>query len=85
MSKVFLAIDATNRKNNLEALEVLKKSGIQFIKPSVEDYKQWQQLADKANTKLVTSGSLDKKLKKKVEQLLKEYRQKILVNKTNLK
>jgi len=81
MNTVFLAIDSTNRKNNLEALEVLKKSGIQFIKPTGEDYKQWQQLADKANKKLVKSGSLDKKLKEKVEQLLKEYRQKTLVNK----
>jgi len=81
MNKVFLAIDSTNRKNNLEALEVLKKSGIQFIKPTGEDYKQWQQLADKANKKLVKSGSLDKKLKKKVERLLEEYRQKTLVKK----
>lgn len=76
MNKVFIAIDSTNRKNNSEALKVLKKSGIQFVKPSSSDYKEWQRLADKANKKLVTSGFLDEKLVKQVEQLLKEYRQK---------
>lgn len=75
MNKAFLAIDATNRKNNAEALEVLKKSGIQFIKPSADEYQQWQSLADKANNKLVTSGRLDKKLVEQVNQLLKEHRQ----------
>lgn len=75
MQKVFLAIDKTNRKNNTEALQVLKKSGIQFIKPSTVEQAQWQDLADKANKKLLTSGRLDKKLSQQVKQLLKEYRQ----------
>jgi len=75
MHKVFLAIDKTNRKNNTEALQVLKKSGIQFIKPSLAEMSQWQSLADKANKKLVTSGQLDKKLAQQVEQLLTQYRQ----------
>ncbi len=76
MHKAFLAIDATNKKNNQEALQVLKKSGIEFIKPSASDKEQWQTLADNANKKLVSSGQLDKKLAQKVEQLLSDYRKK---------
>lgn len=74
MNKAFAAIEATNRKNNIEALKVLKKSGIKFITPSAKDYKHWQRLADTANKELVDSGNLDAKLVKKVEQLLKDYR-----------
>ena len=74
MNKAFDTIEATNRKNNIEALEVLKKSGIKFITPSDKDYKHWQRLADIANKELVDSGNLDAKLVKKVEQLLKDYR-----------
>lgn len=75
MNKAFNAIEATNRKNNIEALEVLKKSGIKFIRPSDNDYIKWQRLADTANKRLVDSGNLDARLVIRVEQLLKEYRQ----------
>jgi TRAP-type C4-dicarboxylate transport system substrate-binding protein len=75
MSEIFIAIDATNRKNNKEALSVLKKSGIKFIKPSVQEQKEWQTLADKANKQLVSSGKLDAELVHTVTRLLSEYRQ----------
>ncbi len=75
MRKAFDAIEVTNQKNNIEALEVLKKSGIKFIQPSSEDYKKWQGLADNANKNMVNSGQLDSKLVSQVKKLLKEYRQ----------
>ena len=74
MNKAFDAIEATNRKNNIEALQVLKQNGIKFIKPSDDDYKEWQHLADKANKDLVNSGNLDANLVKKVEKILTDYR-----------
>ncbi len=75
MNKVFIKIDDSNRKNNKEALAVLKKSGIEFIKPSVQEQKEWQTLADKANRQLVSSGKLDAELVHTVKHLLSEYRQ----------
>jgi len=74
MDKTFLSIDNQNKKNNAEALNVLKNNGIQFIKPSQSDLHEWQQIAEQSNQKLVESGTLDKKLLKKVNSLLKEYR-----------
>ncbi|MCW8930222.1 MAG: TRAP transporter substrate-binding protein DctP [Gammaproteobacteria bacterium] len=74
MSKAFDAIETTNRKNNLEALDVLKNSGIEFVKPSETEYSNWQQFADKANKNLVESGNLDAKLVNKVQHLLNDYR-----------
>ncbi len=74
MKKAFDAIETTNQKNNIEALSVLKKSGIKFIKPSNEDYKKWQELAHTANKAMVDSGQLNSKLVSQVEKLLKDYR-----------
>jgi len=76
MNKAFNAIETTNRKNNVEALAVLKSSGIKFIKPSASDYQEWQALADKANREMVASGDLDAGLVTRVELLLKDYRNK---------
>ncbi|MCP3852418.1 MAG: C4-dicarboxylate ABC transporter [Gammaproteobacteria bacterium] len=76
MKKAFDSIEKTNQKNNIEALDVLKNSGIQFIKPSSDEYKEWQSFADKSNQSLINSGSLNKELVKKVNQLLEDYRQK---------
>lgn len=73
MADTFIAIDKTNKKNNVEALSVLKNSGIKFIKPSVENYQQWQQQADIANKKLVDTGVLKAQLVAKVKQLLSDY------------
>ncbi|MCU7835629.1 MAG: TRAP transporter substrate-binding protein DctP [gamma proteobacterium symbiont of Taylorina sp.] len=75
MDKTFKLIDNQNKKNNKEALGVLKNNGIEFIKPSSSDLEEWQSLADQANQKLVNSGTLDAKLLKRVQHLLKQYRQ----------
>ena len=76
MNKTFTLIDTQNKKNNAQSLVILKQNGIQFIKPSNDELKIWQGLAEKANKKLVDTGNLDAKLVKKVEQLLIEYRNK---------
>ncbi len=75
MSRTFTDIDRTNLKNNIEALSVLKNSGIKFIKPSAESYSQWQKQADIANKKLIESGALKAELVSKIDHLLKHYRQ----------
>ncbi|MDX2507861.1 MAG: TRAP transporter substrate-binding protein DctP [Gammaproteobacteria bacterium] len=75
MSEVFAQIDSQNRKNNIEALKVLRQLDIKFIKPSIDDKKQWQQLADRANKKLVDSGLLNSNRVRQVDQLLSQYRQ----------
>lgn len=80
MNKAFEAIEITNRKNNIEALDVLKKSGIKFTKPSETDYKQWQILADAANKNMIDSGHIDAKLVEKVRQLLIVYRNQLAKN-----
>ena len=74
MNKTFKLIDKQNKKNNAKSLLVLKNNGIQFIKPSTNELKEWQHYAEKANKKLVATGSLDEKLVKKVDNLLKQYR-----------
>ena len=76
MKKMFIQIDAQNRKNNLEALKVLKNLGIKFVKPSEDDYTKWQKMAADANQKLVDDKLLDARLVRQVDQLLNQYRQK---------
>ena len=74
MKKMFIQIDAQNRKNNLEALKVLKNLGIEFVKPSDDDNTQWQKMAADANQKLVDDKLLDARLVRQVDQLLNQYR-----------
>jgi len=74
MNKAFKKINAQNKKQNKESLEVLAANGIEFIKPSETELKEWQQYADKANQKMVDTGTLDPKLVEKVKKLLSEYR-----------
>jgi len=76
MDKVFKRIDIQNKKNNEQALIVLKDNGIEFIKPSAVDFKEWQRLAGISNKNLIDSGALDIQLVKKVEKLLYDFRQK---------
>ncbi|MBE9527556.1 MAG: TRAP transporter substrate-binding protein DctP [Proteobacteria bacterium] len=74
MNKAFKKINAQNKKHNKESLEVLAANGIEFIKPSETELKEWQEYADKANQKMVDTGTLDPKLVEKVKKLLSEYR-----------
>lgn len=61
MAKAFHEIDVANRNDNTEALKALQQQGIQFIKPSAEQVREWQQHAQTSVKSLVDQGYVSRK------------------------
>jgi TRAP-type C4-dicarboxylate transport system substrate-binding protein len=74
MGRVFRDIDRRNRKDNIEALEVLRKNGIKIFKPTEDSIKDWLGLASAVNGRLVESGDLSQDILNVLEKHLNEYR-----------
>ncbi len=63
------------RKSNAEALDVMKRNGIQMVQPSPEDLQEFKSVAAAAAVKL-QEGSFPSKAWKQVEQYLADVRAK---------
>jgi TRAP-type C4-dicarboxylate transport system substrate-binding protein len=74
MGRVFRDIDRRNRKDNIAALEVLRKNGIKIFKPTEDSIKDWLGLASAVNGRLVESGELSQDILNVLEKHLNEYR-----------
>jgi TRAP-type C4-dicarboxylate transport system substrate-binding protein len=74
MGRVFRDIDRRNRKDNIAALEVLRKNGIKIFKPTEDSIKDWLGLASAVNGRLVESGDLSQDILNVLEKHLNEYR-----------
>jgi len=76
MGLKFRELDRLNRDDNVNALEVLRKQGIEFIKPSGEALKKWYDDAGTVPKRLVNAGKLSQDMVDTLETLLKDYRSK---------
>ena len=76
MGRIFRELDRLNREDNVNALEVLRKQGIEFIKPSGEALKKWYHDARAVPKRLVNAGKLSQGMVNTLETLLKDYRSK---------
>jgi len=76
MGRVFREIDRQNRKDNIKALDALRKQGIQFIKPSGEAMREWYDKALDVQRQLIEKGKLSQEIVSRLENLLNEYRSK---------
>lgn len=56
MAREFTEIDAQNRRDNINALEALRKQGIVFVVPTPQELMQWKTIAIKAREKLIARG-----------------------------
>ncbi len=74
MTKACKEIDVRNREDDINASDVLKQRGIEFLSPSGKDLEEWQQTADKASDKMKESGVLPEDVVDKMDRLLAEYR-----------
>ncbi len=74
MGRVFKAIDAQNRRDNIAAKETLRRQGIVFIEPSPQELVEWQRIADKAREKLVARGIYSKNMLDALATHLGAYR-----------
>ena len=76
LGRIFKEIDTQNRKDNVKALDALRKQGIQFILPSSKALKEWYDRAKLVPDKLVKSGRFSKKIVDILETHIQEFRSK---------
>jgi TRAP-type C4-dicarboxylate transport system substrate-binding protein len=74
MGRKFRELDRLNREDNVNALEVLRKQGIEFIKPSDQALRKWYHDAETVPKRLVNAGKLSQDMVNALETLLTEYR-----------
>ena len=74
MGQIFLDLDRLNRQDNVKALDVLRKQGVEFIKIPTESRKKWYDDASEVPRRLVETGRLSKNMMSTLETLLKAYR-----------
>lgn len=75
-SRVFYEIDEENKKNDREALAALKNLDIQFVKPTREALKSWEEKAKQVAPDMISGNKLSKKIFDSINAHLKKYRAK---------
>jgi TRAP-type C4-dicarboxylate transport system substrate-binding protein len=76
MGRIFHELDRLNREDNVNALEVLRKQDVEFIKPTREALKKWYHDAGTVPDRLVKAGKLSQGMVNTLESLLNNYRSK---------
>lgn len=74
LNRTFKAIDSRNRKDNAQALAVLKKQDIGFVEPPGKDLDRWRRTVDTAVQRLERKGFFSKDVVARVRKLLADYR-----------
>ena len=74
MGRVFREIDRQNRSANIEALSVLRSSGIKFVQPDIRDENNWLEIANGLTKRLVDSGIISKKMVHVLDENLEAFR-----------
>ena len=74
LNRTFKAIDRQNRKDNMQALGILKRQGIGFVKPPAKDLERWRQTVDTAVRRLERGGFFSKPVAARVRKLVADYR-----------
>ncbi|MBW2641154.1 MAG: C4-dicarboxylate ABC transporter, partial [Deltaproteobacteria bacterium] len=76
MGRIFRELDRLNREDNVNALEALRKQGVEFIKPSREALAKWCADAREVPRRLINAGKLSQNMVNTLENLLRDYRSK---------
>jgi len=80
MGGVFRGIDQKNRKDNVEALKVLRKHGIQFVKPDSVTKNQWHEVASAVSQRLIQAGKVSRNMVNTLHNHLRNHRSQIAKN-----
>lgn len=74
MAAKFRKLDELNERDNAEARRVLEANGIEFVKPTAEEQKVWQQIADSTLQQLHQAGAYTKEALQELQKHLAAYR-----------
>lgn len=67
-------LDELNERDNADARRVLEANGIEFVKPSVEEQKVWQGIADSSLLELERAGAYSKEALQELQKHLAAHR-----------
>jgi len=76
MSRIYRQFDRNNRKDNIKALDALRKQGIKFVTPDDKTLKEWNELALKVTGNIIDSGQISQEIVKTLKHNLEDYRSK---------
>jgi TRAP-type C4-dicarboxylate transport system substrate-binding protein len=74
MAIVVEQMDKLTREDNLKAIDALKKQGIIFVKPELEELDRWKNLAARSIDNLIAKGALSQAGVDEVMKHLNDYR-----------
>ncbi len=74
LQTTFTRLDKINRKDNEQALQALKKQGIQFVEPNADEQQQWQNAVANATKAMVDKNLISKEMVQTLQGTLNEYR-----------
>jgi TRAP-type C4-dicarboxylate transport system substrate-binding protein len=80
MARIFRDLDEANRKDNLAALEALRKQGITFVEPDDGQLVSWQAMADTALENIQKDGAFSADILEKMMAHLYNYRSQTVSN-----
>ena len=76
MGRIFRQFDMENREDNIKAIEVLRKQGIQFVKPDTKTRDEWNLIASQISRRLIDSGRISREIVNTLQRNLADYRSK---------
>ena len=74
VGKVFKRLDELNRKDDLAAMEALKKHGITFVSPKPGEAERWRSIADGAIDEMAESGTISAEIVNQAREYLRSFR-----------
>lgn len=74
MAAKFRKLDELNERDNVEARLALEANGIEFVKPTAEEHKVWQRIADSTLQQLEQAGAYSKEALQELQKHLAAYR-----------
>ena len=77
MSRIYRQFDRENRKDNIKALEALRKQGIKFVMPDDKTLKEWKELALEVTRNVIASGQISQEIVNILQHNLEDYRSKL--------
>ena len=74
MSRIYRQFDRKNRKDNIKALEALRKQGIKFVMPDDKTLVGWKELAREVTGNVIDSGQISQEIVNTLQHHLEDYR-----------
>jgi TRAP-type C4-dicarboxylate transport system substrate-binding protein len=74
MSRIYSQFDRENRKDNIKALEALRKQGIEFVMPDDRTLEEWKGIALEVTGNLIDSGGISQEIFNTLQRNLAAYR-----------